>query len=419
VFVFDRVRAQGSIVVAASGNESQRDVLTPVANPANCAGVIAVGALDATRNRAFYSNGGPELALVAPGGDVSQSTTGNGLPDGVYSTVADFQGAQRVPTYAPLMGTSMATPQAAGVIALMRWVDPAITPAQVATLIANGSLTDDMGAPGRDTSFGHGLISAKKAVDAAITSAGGNAPSGLVESSPSNLSFGSTRSSMEFLLRRVGSTQETVSTVTSARPGVTVARKAGETSPDNLGTYVVNVDRSTLGLAGTVGTVITQINVTTSSRTFTIALDVSNRPAGASGSFGPIYVIALDATGAQLETVAGTVVMTPVNGKYTFNMRVSQSIASPTRAPARISVAAGSDTDNDGLICNAGEACGAYPILGSNLTVIEPQSALVPNIDFSIAPFGGISPSTLALPNQAAGAQKGFSVRAAARASAP
>jgi serine protease len=167
---FASVRAQGSIVVAATGNDANRPNSTaPVGYPANCASVIAVSATDPRRQTSYFSNTGSQVAIAAPGGDMRFSTTGTGIADGVYSTVATFDAnGARVPTFAPLQGTSMATPHVAGVIALMRWIAPNITPAQVETLLAQGALTDEAGAVGRDTDFGWGIVNAAKAVRAAI-----------------------------------------------------------------------------------------------------------------------------------------------------------------------------------------------------------------------------------------------------------
>ena len=64
----------GVVIVAASGNDASADTLTPVSYPAAYEHVIAVGAVDSMKNRAYYSNGGSELALVAPGG--SRMTSG-------------------------------------------------------------------------------------------------------------------------------------------------------------------------------------------------------------------------------------------------------------------------------------------------------------------------------------------------------
>jgi subtilisin family serine protease len=58
----------------------------------------------------------------------------------------------------------MACPHAAGVVALIKNAKPAITPAEMVKVLNNTAL--DLGAPGKDTRFGNGLIDALKAVQA-------------------------------------------------------------------------------------------------------------------------------------------------------------------------------------------------------------------------------------------------------------
>ena len=59
-------------------------------------------------------------------------------------------------------GTSMATPHVSGVAALVWSCNPALTNQEVRTALT--SHAKDEGAPGRDTSFGYGLVQAKAAV---------------------------------------------------------------------------------------------------------------------------------------------------------------------------------------------------------------------------------------------------------------
>jgi serine protease len=395
--VLDAVRARGTVVVAASGNESDRNAFAPVGTPANCPGVIAVAAVGATRNRAPYSNVGPENAIAAPGGDITQSTTGTGDPDGVFSTVASFQGGVRVPAYTYLQGTSMASPHVAGVVALMRWVNPNITVTQIDNLIRSGTISDDLGAAGKDDQFGAGLINAKLAVDAAIASLGGggtpSAPplAGQIEPSPASVSFGATRTQAEIVLRRIGATSDRVVSVNSSLGSVSVTPKPGAVDANGLGTYLITLDRNAL-VSGAAS--FAQLNVTTTTRTIVIPISADRRAANAPiGSYGPLYIFAFDADDPNFRLVGGTVISSPVSGLYAYEFQVGSAAAA---APARIVVFAGGDTDNDDRICNRGEACGAFPSLGNGTQIIQARAAVVDGIDFSVTPFGGINSNSAA-----------------------
>ena len=101
-----RALKKGSLIVAAAGNESARPRTTsPVAHPANCPSIIAVGAVDHRMrvaefsNRAMNPNGG-EVNLVGPGVLVHSSWIDPLL-------------------YKSINGTSMATPHVAGVAAVI------------------------------------------------------------------------------------------------------------------------------------------------------------------------------------------------------------------------------------------------------------------------------------------------------------
>ena len=134
---------KGAILVAAAGNGgSANGIDYPGAYP----NVIAVGALESNKTKASYSDGGPQLDIAAPG-------------SGVIST---YTGANNA-TYASLSGTSMATPHVAGAIALALGCAPAGT-TRTQVIDALYSTAEDLGAAGRDNSYGYGLARADRLV---------------------------------------------------------------------------------------------------------------------------------------------------------------------------------------------------------------------------------------------------------------
>jgi hypothetical protein len=145
----DAAVGRGTTVFVAAGNENQ-----PAANnaPANCNNVITVGASNQSGARASYSNYGAAVDLMAPGGD-----TGAGILS-TYNAGATTPGAE---TYGYLMGTSMATPMAASVGALMKAADSSLTPSQIETKLKATARTMPGACSG---GCGAGLIDASAAV---------------------------------------------------------------------------------------------------------------------------------------------------------------------------------------------------------------------------------------------------------------
>nr|MBA3477259.1 S8 family serine peptidase [Lautropia sp.] len=344
---------------------------------------------DALGRRAPYSNVGPENFVAAPGGDTSQSTTGSGLPDGIYSTMAGIDGGGgRQPTYGFLQGTSMAAPHVAGVLALMRWANPALTAQQIDGLVRSGAIVDDLGSAGKDGSFGYGLINARKAVDAAVALSGGATTpppppaAGQTQAQPSSISLGSIRTEAEFVLSHVGVTNERVLSVAADSPVISVAPKADAVNPTTgLGTYRVQANRASMAVGTSAfPNVIVQLS---SGRTLTVQVAIERRATtAAQGDLGPIYLLVLNAEDPARGVVADTVVSTPVGGLYRYSVTVPGTAA--------ISIIAGSDLNNNGGICSTGEACGAYPMLASEPQVLRPAGNL-DGIDFNLLPYGGIS----------------------------
>jgi serine protease len=156
----DRAVAAGITVVAAAGNDGRGTISFPAALP----NVIAVGAVDGRKQKAPYSNFGPELDLMAPGGDNRRDDTGpdgvpDGRPDGILQQTLDPDSAARGIfddfAYFFVTGTSQATPHVAALAALL-YRQGITNPAAVKA--AMEQTAEDLGAAGRDDTFGNGLI---------------------------------------------------------------------------------------------------------------------------------------------------------------------------------------------------------------------------------------------------------------------
>ncbi|MFP6835203.1 MAG: S8 family serine peptidase, partial [Pseudomonadales bacterium] len=244
--VIDQVRAAGVIVVASAGN----DASALPSYPAAYDGVVSVSATTIQNNAiAPYSNSGATVDIAAPGGSSITDINGDGIVDGVISTRADDSDPQNLQFgYSTLQGTSMAAPHVAGVVALMKAVHPNLTPIEFDTALAAGDLTDDLGAPGRDDQYGHGLINAHKAVLAALALAAGQGadPGPILSLSASTLVFGSALEQQTLTISNVGTGTVTVllADIIPSEDWLTVITDAIDAT--GMGTYLVDVDRTGL-----------------------------------------------------------------------------------------------------------------------------------------------------------------------------
>lgn len=112
----DRLVQDQKFIVAAAGNNFHK----PLHEPANCAGVISVGALNAENRIEVYSALDPRTFVYAPGGGASLSVNAawavNKLKVATYEI--DFLGNERPTTRYSGVGTSYAAPVVAGFISL-------------------------------------------------------------------------------------------------------------------------------------------------------------------------------------------------------------------------------------------------------------------------------------------------------------
>ena len=361
VALFEAVRQQGAVVVASAGNDN-----TSVAfNPASCPNVINVAAVGPQRTRAPYSNFGFTIDLAAPGGDMRRDINGDGQPDGIYSTHANGGGSLVVPTLDFLQGTSMAAPHVSGVVALMLSVNPAATPAQIDTLIAQGAITDAL-----PDGLGNGLINAHKAVLAIDPNAPPLPPT--LSVTPSSLAFGNVGTVAEIVASNAGGGTLTVSSVTDTESWLTVT--ASSVDANGLGEYTVTVNRTGLPVGSYSGTII--FNSDGGVKQIPVLMDVGT--ATSEPSAGEQYVLLTD----------------PVTGDTLAQVEVLAEGASVPYLfegvpPGEYILISGTDLNNDQFICDPAEACGAYPVESAPVPIVVGDDG-VAGLDFLVAYRSGV-----------------------------
>ena len=175
-----RALQAGKIIVAANGNDRENNpagqnpsglALLPFLHPSHAnlgvyndggeatdftamqylpGQIVAVMSVGADKQPAGYSNLCGVTAswcVASPGGDMDRNV-------GVVSTVPYGE-------YVPLHGTSMAAPVVSGALAVLVQANPAYNAQDLAHLLF--STTEDLGAPGLDNIYGHGLINLDRA----------------------------------------------------------------------------------------------------------------------------------------------------------------------------------------------------------------------------------------------------------------
>jgi serine protease len=343
---YNAVRQAGILLIASAGNESSSLPTYPAAYD----GVIGVSATTITNAIASYSNFGSYVDVAAPGGSGITDLNGDGIGDGVISTIGDDGGETGVQFgYAQLSGTSMAAPHVAGVAALMRAVHPSLTPAEFEAALVAGDLTDDLGAAGRDDRYGYGLINAQKAVFAAeqLASGQGTDPGPVLTASSSTLNFGAFTTSIDTTLQNVGTGSVNITSATSSESWLTVNDPG---TPDGLGGYRLIVDRN--GLAD--GAYQAVVTFTSDANDVTVTVIMQVTSVDLTANAGLHYILLVDNDG---ETAVPAIIVTADQGEYTFTV---------DDVPyGQYRLFAGTDSDDDELLCDAGEACGAYPTLDS------------------------------------------------------
>jgi subtilisin family serine protease len=134
--------AGGYVIVAAVGNDGPA---APPLYPASYPHVVGVTAVDAHRHVLIEAARGPQVMFASPGADLAAAGTDH--------------------AYAPVRGTSFAAPFVAALLASGLAAPNSADAAAAVEQLAKSAV--DLGSPGRDLTYGFGLVGADYRIDPA------------------------------------------------------------------------------------------------------------------------------------------------------------------------------------------------------------------------------------------------------------
>ncbi len=181
----------GVAICAAAGNEGSGQLDYPAAYQ-DC--VLSVGATGVNKELAYSSNFGPQLDVVAPGGDdsVFPSTSPQYYQDWIWQeTITGYDEATGQTDYAEKLlgyeGTSMATPHVSALAALLKSQNARMTPAEIYKKIE--STGDHLGAPGRNDTYGYELIDPAAALGSSSSHGQNQVVTGTIQANAGTASY--------------------------------------------------------------------------------------------------------------------------------------------------------------------------------------------------------------------------------------
>jgi type VII secretion-associated serine protease mycosin len=147
---------KGVVLVGAAGNNNREEAFYP----ASMANVVSVSATQANDEFSHWSSYGPKVDVSAPGSSVQTTNC----------TVCTYADHHTWGSHTYISGTSFATPNVAGVVALIRARNPSWTPQQVVDRLV--ATVDDRGYSGWDIRYGRGRVNAYRAVGGSVAQTG-------------------------------------------------------------------------------------------------------------------------------------------------------------------------------------------------------------------------------------------------------
>ena len=143
--------SKGAVLIGAAGNNNREERFYP----ASYTNVVSVSATQANDEFSHWSSWGPAVDVSAPGSSVlATNCTASICPHPDWGS------------HVQVSGTSFATPNVAGVVALIRARYPSYSPQQVVDRLIG--TTDDLGYAGWDNRYGRGRVNAYRALGASV-----------------------------------------------------------------------------------------------------------------------------------------------------------------------------------------------------------------------------------------------------------
>ncbi len=377
--LYSEIREKGIIIVASSGNDNTDEVMYP----ASYDGVTSVGATEISGKRAYYSNTGASLDVMAYGGhgyspdELNKRVFTPSLPvfnlresdnpHGIFSTSISTTDEENA-IY--LSGTSMSAPQVSAIAALMKSIYPDLTPDIFDSLLFSGKLTKDKDVIGRDDEYGYGVIDGFKAVNAAQQLQNGGVTSAIT-SNVSTLIFDGLTSELLLSVKPIGNGPIAVTNATASEPWVNIIEH--NIDSNGFGEYKISIKEHEFSD----GIHVAKIGFKTDTDTI-LHVEVVVRAGDANliGNAGFLYILLIDTdsdTSYQIDMAA-------VDGLYEYQFKDIPM--------GHYLIRAGSDINNDLSVCGSGETCGSYPDVFSTETflLIDDMTGL----DFSAGSYSSI-----------------------------
>lgn len=348
------------ILVAAAGNTDED---ASVITPANVAGMITVGAANITGLRTGYSNYGPAIDVMAPGGDSGTDLNSDGNPDQVLSTIDvsyDFR-----------EGTSMAAPHVSGLAALLVSTNPSLTQATVEQIIKQSANPAGRCSEG----CGAGTLDA---VNALLLAGGEIQPEPLLGTDVTQVDFPLGLTSRTFHVVNLGNAPFSFSTIIEGAQGelFTVSPSSG-TVPAAIAGGRVTVTVSLARGAFEAGSANLRVETTDTDpvQQALVSLDFNDDPTRSPRQIKNVQVAAYSRADGGLQKVAETIATSEFGFQYEIvGLRAGS-----------YEVYAVGDNNDDGSYASDIESFGAYPTADEPQPVVVGDNQRVDAIDFGIS----------------------------------